>query len=82
MDGAGSGVTNRIPIGSHTASDVRKVASRMHCAHTLCELGYARQRPPYVEIAREFPVTERRPKPVPVSRDPPDDPRSDGANVR
>ena len=46
MDGTGSGVTDRIRIGSHTASDVRKIASRMHCTHTLCELGYARQRPP------------------------------------
>ena len=59
MDGTGSGVTNRIRIGSHTASDVRKIASRMHCTHTLCEPGYVRQRHLHVEIAREVPVTER-----------------------
>ena len=34
MDGTGSGVMNRIRIGSHTASDARKIASRMHCTHT------------------------------------------------
>lgn len=34
MDGTGSGVTNRIRIGSHTASDARKIASRMHWTHT------------------------------------------------
>ena len=46
MDGTGFDVTNRIRIGSHTASDVRKTASRMHCTYTLCEPGYVRQRPP------------------------------------
>ena len=34
MDGTGSGVMNRIRIGSHTTSDARKIASRMHCTHT------------------------------------------------
>ena len=30
MDGTGSGVTNRVRIGSRTVSDVRRIASRMH----------------------------------------------------
>ena len=30
MDFTGSGVMNRIRIGSHTVSDARKIASRMH----------------------------------------------------
>ena len=34
MDGTGSGVMNRIRIGNLTASDARKIASRIHCTHT------------------------------------------------
>ena len=34
MDCTGSGVTRRVLIGSHTASDVRRIASRMHCTYT------------------------------------------------
>ena len=30
MDGTGPSVTNRVRIGSHTVSDARKIASRMH----------------------------------------------------
>ena len=37
---------------------------------------------PHLEIAREEPVTERRSRPAPVSREPPDDPRSHGAELR
>ena len=36
----------------------------------------------HLEMAREEPVTERRSQPVPVSREPPDDPRGHGAALR
>ena len=37
---------------------------------------------PHLEIVREEPVTERRSRPAPVSRKPPDDPRNHGAELR
>ena len=37
---------------------------------------------PHLEITREERVTERRSRPVPVSPEPPDDPRSHGAELR
>jgi hypothetical protein len=37
---------------------------------------------PHLEIVREEPATERRSRPVPVSRKPPDDPRDHGAELR
>ena len=37
---------------------------------------------PHMEITREEPVTERRSRPAPVSPEPPDDPRSHGAELR
>ena len=82
MDGTGSGVTNRVRIGSHTASDVRRIPSRMHCTHTPRAWLRPANAHPHVEIAREEPVTKRRSQPVPASRELPDDPRSHGANVR
>ena len=33
MDDPGSDVTNRARVGSHTASDVRRIASLMHFIH-------------------------------------------------
>ena len=75
MDGTGSGVTNRVWIGNHTASDVRRIASRMLWLRPATPTRH-------LEIAREEPVTERRSQPVAVSREPFDDLRSHGANVR
>lgn len=58
MDGMGSGVMSRIRICSHTASDVRK--SRLsHALHPYpANLATSGNAHPYVEVAREEPVTD------------------------
>lgn len=130
MDGTRPSVKNWVRTGSHTASEVQRIAS--HALHpypanhaapkaifmltdhissfaTVAVAGMHGRSPsvaalrlvdvrprtgakstpatprnahPRLEIAHEEPVTERRSQPVPVSREPREDPRCHGANVR
>ena len=58
MDGTGTGVTNRVRIRSHAASDVRK--NRLsHALHPYpANLATSGNAHPHMEVAREEPVTD------------------------
>lgn len=58
MDCRGSGVMNRIRIGSHTASDVRKNRLSRALDPYPANLATSGNANPHVEVAREEPVVD------------------------